>query len=58
MAAAAALFGGLEHQAAGRLGPIEQAAVDAGGEGLQQLGFAAASFLNAGAIAAIAHAAG
>jgi hypothetical protein len=48
----------LEHQAAGRLGPIEQAAVDAGGEGLQQLGFAAASFLNAGAIAAIAHAAG
>ena len=41
MAAAAAPFlGGLEHQAAGGLGPIEQLAVDARGQGLQQLGLA------------------
>ena len=40
-AAAAPLLGGLEHQVSGSLGPIEQFAVDPGGQGLQELGFAA-----------------
>ena len=39
-AAAAPLLGGLEHQVSGSLGPIEQFAVDPGGQGLQELGFA------------------
>jgi hypothetical protein len=36
-AAAAPFLGGLEHQAAGGLGALEQLAVDARGQGFQQL---------------------